>query len=163
MEKSLNHHIIDGQIIETSFDNELSKITKQPFIFGITSTCPMIDKDIGKIYKIDIGTSRAFDMKITSDALAVEFNQIPIKDENSIETFLVKILKEHYISRLPQVVHFTFQNHQIETSKIRRALLSKTLIRMIRDNYFPFNKTGRELGLDIRTSFLLKSIDNFDL
>jgi hypothetical protein len=100
MEKSLNHHIIDGQIIETSFDNELSKSTKQPIIFGITSTCAMIDNnETGQIYKIDIGTSRAFDMQKISDDLAVEFDQIPIKDEKSIETFLVQILKQHYIYR----------------------------------------------------------------
>ena len=129
IKKSLNHHIIDGQIIETSFDNELSKSTKQPIIFGITSTCPMIDnKDIGQIYKIDIATSRAFDFQQLSDDFTADFNKIPIKDEISIETFLLQILKEHYISRLP---------FEIETSKIRRALLSKTLIRMTKDNYFP--------------------------
>jgi hypothetical protein len=34
---------------------------------------------------------------------------------------------------------------------------------MSRNNYFPFNKTGRELGLDIRAYSLLQAIDNFDL
>jgi hypothetical protein len=162
MEITDNHHIINGKIIQTKFDNELKK--KYPVIFGITSTCTMIDNNnIGKIYKIDIGSSRAFDTKKTSNYLESEYDKIPINDEKLIETFLLHILKQHYVSRLPQVVHFTFGNHQIETSKIHRALLSKTLIRMTRDNYFPFNKTGRELGLDIRAYSLLQAIDNFEL
>jgi Calcineurin-like phosphoesterase len=159
--KSDNHHIINGKIIQTKFDNELKK--KYPIIFGITSNCSMDNKNIGQIYKIDIGSSRSFDTKKTSDYLESEYDKILIKDDDTIKIFLIHILKQHYVSRLPQVVHFTFCKNKIISSKIRRALLSKTLIRMERDNYFPFNKKGKELGLDIIAFCLLKDIDSFEL
>lgn len=164
MDKSDNHHVIYGKIISTSIDIELSKNTTKPIIFGITSCCPMkCNPEIGQIYKIDISASRAFDSILISNNLESEYDKIPIKDENCSDKFLLNILKKHYISRLPQVVHFTFENNQIKTSKIRRALLSNTLNRMSRDNYFPFNKKGRELGLDTRAYNLLKDIDKFEL
>ena len=164
IDKSDNHHIIYGKIISTNIDFELSKNTNKPIIFGITTCCPMkCNPDIGQIYKIDISASRAFDSINVSTKLESEYDKISNLDQNTIDNFLIHILKKHYVSRLPQVIHFTFCKNKIISSKIRRALLSETLIRMERNNYFPFNKKGRELGLDSRSLSLLKDIDNFKL
>ena len=111
IKKKDNVHIISGPIIDTtinyelykksnksknsehiSFDNIFSnKISSKdvPKIFGITASCIKSDNpNLAKIYRVDIGASRAFDNQDLYNDFIKYFNNIYNKLENIIKDIL---------------------------------------------------------------------------
>ena len=127
-ESTLTNKINTTYITHTQNNNvvELTPpaITTTPYIannhvFGITMECKNFDPDpTYKIYKVDIGTSRAFDSFIDYQ------NSTDITQDNP---YTHESLKTRFLSRVPQVLQI--QNYDI---RIIRSTLKNTRIHQYR-------------------------------
>lgn len=73
-------HIIDGIIQKTSHKNEIKKSDKNSImIFGITTSCVINNANLAKLYRIDVGSSKAFDGNIVNQIFDNKIGSIIIK------------------------------------------------------------------------------------
>jgi hypothetical protein len=83
-------------------------------VFGISMECPEIQEPNHKIYKVDVGVSRGFDME-EIDEISNVYNLI-IDD---------RTMKKYFMSRVPQVLEFKDNDVKIIRSTVKNMRINQ--------------------------------------
>ena len=127
---------INGEIEELNYNTYNTKLNSDnPILSGITSVCPLESNNkFAKIYRIDVGVSRGFDMKYICDNLILNFKLDEIIDENKKMKAIKKMLYTLYSARAPQVLKIEYERNNLKNVKIVRSSLRNMFKTLRRNN-----------------------------
>lgn len=128
---------INGNIENLNYNKYISKLqTDKPIMSGITSACTLIsNKKLAKIYRIDVGVSRSFDMANFYVHLKKHLKIESESDNNAKLQSIKRLLYTLYLARAPQVLKIEYEQKNLNNVKIVRSSLRNMFKTLPRNNH----------------------------